>query len=113
MKLVFPLSCALATFLATLPNLHGNRRCTAFEPQEIAAVSSIPLLLTSCSKLTSPRFIGQVLGNAKGVAAVIISILVFRNPFTLAGSLGYVITVAGVFLYYLARRRATQLAGAS
>ena len=55
----------------------------------------------------------QVLGNAKGVAAVVISILIFRNPYTYAGSMGYVITVVGVILYYLARRRAAHLQAAA
>eukprot|EP00884_Botryococcus_braunii_P000252 jgi/Botrbrau1/10227/Bobra.0362s0017.1 len=52
----------------------------------------------------------QVLGNAKGVIAVFISILVFQNPITLIGSGGYLITVTGVFCYGLAKKRAAQKA---
>jgi hypothetical protein len=51
-----------------------------------------------------------VLGNAKGVIAVFISIAVFRNPITYIGSGGYLITVTGVFCYGLAKRRAAQKA---
>ena len=50
------------------------------------------------------------MGNAKGVIAVCISIAVFRNPVTYIGSAGYLITVAGVFCYGLAKRRAAQKA---
>ncbi|KAK6943062.1 Sugar phosphate transporter domain, partial [Dillenia turbinata] len=41
----------------------------------------------------------QVLGNAKGAIAVVISILIFRNPVSLTGMLGYTLTVIGVVLY--------------
>ncbi|XP_028761515.1 UDP-URONIC ACID TRANSPORTER 1-like [Neltuma alba] len=37
----------------------------------------------------------QVLGNAKGAVAVVISILIFRNPVTVVGMAGYTITVLG------------------
>jgi hypothetical protein len=46
----------------------------------------------------------QVLGNAKGVVAVVISVLCFRNPVTVYSMLGYAITVAGVVLYSQAKR---------
>ena len=41
----------------------------------------------------------QVLGNLKGVIAVIISVALFRNPVTVKGCTGYMITVFGVILY--------------
>eukprot|EP00249_Psilotum_nudum_P004993 c18485_g1_i1 orf=174-1166(-) len=41
----------------------------------------------------------QVLGNAKGAVAVVVSILVFRNPVSISGMLGYALTVFGVILY--------------
>ena len=47
----------------------------------------------------------QVLGNAKGAVAVVISILLFRNPVTVMGMVGYSITVLGVILYGEAKRR--------
>eukprot|EP00270_Netrium_digitus_P001806 TRINITY_DN1200_c0_g1_i1.p1 TRINITY_DN1200_c0_g1~~TRINITY_DN1200_c0_g1_i1.p1 ORF type:complete len:344 (+),score=59.16 TRINITY_DN1200_c0_g1_i1:220-1251(+) len=47
----------------------------------------------------------QVLGNAKGAVAVVISILLFRNPVTFVGMFGYGITVVGVVLYSEAKRR--------
>lgn len=47
----------------------------------------------------------QVLGNAKGAVAVVVSILIFRNPVTFVGMLGYGITVAGVVLYGEAKKR--------
>merc|ERR1712226_1817263 len=41
----------------------------------------------------------QVLGNAKGVVAVAISILLFKNPVSYVALGGYAITVAGVITY--------------
>ncbi|KAK7396223.1 hypothetical protein VNO78_17075 [Psophocarpus tetragonolobus] len=47
----------------------------------------------------------QVLGNAKGAVAVVISILLFRNPVTVLGMGGYTITVMGVAAYGETKRR--------
>ncbi|KAK4272502.1 hypothetical protein QN277_021054 [Acacia crassicarpa] len=47
----------------------------------------------------------QVLGNAKGAVAVVISILIFRNPVTVVGMAGYTITVLGVVAYGETKRR--------
>lgn len=47
----------------------------------------------------------QVLGNAKGAVAVVISILIFRNPVSVQGMLGYALTVTGVILYSEAKKR--------
>lgn len=47
----------------------------------------------------------QVLGNAKGAVAVVISIFIFRNPVTFVGMAGYTITVLGVVAYGEAKRR--------
>ncbi|KAL0708225.1 hypothetical protein Bca4012_074651 [Brassica carinata] len=47
----------------------------------------------------------QVLGNAKGVVAVVISVLLFRNPVTVMGIGGYSITVLGVVAYGETKRR--------
>ncbi|KAK3031365.1 hypothetical protein RJ639_036073 [Escallonia herrerae] len=47
----------------------------------------------------------QVLGNAKGAVAVVISILIFRNPVSVTGMLGYSLTVIGVVLYSEAKKR--------
>ncbi|KAK7256859.1 hypothetical protein RIF29_30399 [Crotalaria pallida] len=41
----------------------------------------------------------QVLGNAKGAVAVVVSILIFKNPISIEGMLGYVLTVTGVIMY--------------
>ncbi|KAK4481691.1 hypothetical protein RD792_012599 [Penstemon davidsonii] len=48
----------------------------------------------------------QVLGNAKGAVAVVISILIFRNPVTFIGIAGYTMTVMGVVAYGESKRRA-------
>jgi hypothetical protein len=48
----------------------------------------------------------QVLGNGKGVAAVVVSVMVFRNPVTFASVIGYLITVSGVMSYMVAKRSA-------
>ncbi len=58
-------------------------------PECIACISS-PDTVTTCM---------QVLGCAKGVLATVISVLLFRNPVTLLGGVGYVMTVFGVFAY--------------
>ncbi|KAL0359564.1 UNVERIFIED_CONTAM: udp-uronic acid transporter 1 [Sesamum angustifolium] len=47
----------------------------------------------------------QVLGNAKGAVAVVISILIFRNPVTFIGIAGYTMTVMGVAAYGESKRR--------
>ncbi|XVE76494.1 hypothetical protein DITRI_Ditri12bG0178100 [Diplodiscus trichospermus] len=41
----------------------------------------------------------QVVGNAKGAVAVVVSILIFRNPVSFIGMMGYSLTVLGVVLY--------------
>ncbi|KAL5546375.1 hypothetical protein UlMin_006062 [Ulmus minor] len=56
------------------------------------------------TKHTSPLTL-QVLGNAKGAVAVVISILLFRNPVTAVGIGGYTVTVMGVVAYGEAKRR--------
>ncbi|KAJ0713908.1 putative sugar phosphate transporter domain-containing protein [Helianthus annuus] len=48
----------------------------------------------------------QVLGNAKGAVAVVISIMIFKNPVSVTGMLGYLLTVLGVILYSEAKKRA-------
>ncbi|KAG6498292.1 probable sugar phosphate/phosphate translocator At3g11320 [Zingiber officinale] len=47
----------------------------------------------------------QVLGNAKSAVAALVSVLVFRNPVTVMGVLGFGITIAGVALYSEAKKR--------
>ncbi|XP_078435477.1 putative sugar phosphate/phosphate translocator At3g11320 [Wolffia australiana] len=47
----------------------------------------------------------QVLGNAKGAVAVVVSILIFKNPVSVTGMFGYAITVLGVILYSEAKKR--------
>ena len=41
----------------------------------------------------------QVLGNAKGVVAVVVSVLYFQNPINKYTTLGYGVTVVGVVMY--------------
>ncbi|KAL0341325.1 UNVERIFIED_CONTAM: putative sugar phosphate/phosphate translocator [Sesamum radiatum] len=57
--------------------------------------------LESCFSYTR----GNVLGNAKGAVAVVVSILIFRNPVSVTGMLGYSLTVFGVILYSEAKKR--------
>lgn len=47
----------------------------------------------------------QVLGNAKGAIAVVVSILIFKNPISMIGMLGYGLTVIGVVLYSESKKR--------
>jgi hypothetical protein len=55
------------------------------------------------------NFVFQVLGNAKGAVAVVVSIMLFRNPVSVTGMLGYTLTVCGVILYSEAKRRSNNL----
>ncbi|PSC75246.1 putative sugar phosphate phosphate translocator [Micractinium conductrix] len=48
----------------------------------------------------------QVLGNAKGVVAVVLSLLYFRNPINFYSIFGYAVTVCGVVLYSQAKKAA-------
>ncbi|XP_057524081.1 probable sugar phosphate/phosphate translocator At1g12500 [Amaranthus tricolor] len=56
------------------------------------------------TKHTSPLTL-QVLGNAKAAVAAIVSVLIFKNPVTAMGMVGFGITVMGVVLYSQAKRR--------
>ncbi|KMZ57534.1 Nucleotide-sugar transporter family protein [Zostera marina] len=47
----------------------------------------------------------QVLGNAKAAVAAVVSVLIFRNPVTVMGMVGFGITILGVVLYSEARKR--------
>ncbi|KAL2902208.1 hypothetical protein RDABS01_027290 [Bienertia sinuspersici] len=47
----------------------------------------------------------QVLGNAKAAVAAVVSVLIFRNPVTLMGMVGFGVTVFGVVLYSQAKKR--------
>lgn len=47
----------------------------------------------------------QVLGNAKAAVAAVVSVLIFRNPVTVMGMTGFVITIIGVVLYSEAKKR--------
>ena len=46
----------------------------------------------------------QVLGNFKGVIAVVVSVLIFRNPVSTLGMVGYAITMGGVVAYSEAKK---------
>ncbi|GMP85620.1 hypothetical protein CsSME_00038704 [Camellia sinensis var. sinensis] len=46
-----------------------------------------------------------VLGNVKGAVAVVISILMFKNPISATGVMGYLLTIIGVVLYSTAKKR--------
>ncbi|KAL4420979.1 hypothetical protein ABPG77_001298 [Micractinium sp. CCAP 211/92] len=48
----------------------------------------------------------QVLGNAKGVVAVVLSLLYFRNPVNFYSVFGYAVTVTGVVMYSQAKKAA-------
>ena len=61
-------------------------------------------LVTKC---TSPLTL-QVLGNAKGAVAVVLSILLFKNPVSGMGMLGYSITIMGVVAYSEAKKRSKE-----
>ena len=50
----------------------------------------------------------QVLGNVKGFFGAAISIAIFQNPWTWSGLGGYLVAIAGLFLYLRERRIARE-----
>ena len=68
------------------------------------SVNLTNFLVTKC---TSPLTL-QVLGNAKGAVAVVVSILLFKNPVSGMGMLGYSITIMGVVAYSEAKKRSKE-----
>lgn len=68
------------------------------------SVNLTNFLVTKC---TSPLTL-QVLGNAKGAVAVVVSILLFKNPVSPIGMLGYSITIMGVVAYSEAKKRSKE-----
>jgi len=82
--------------------------CKPMLPTSSCSSSSCCCHLCHCVVLMPSSFAPlslQVLGNAKGAVAVVVSILIFRNPVTVVGMLGYGVTVAGVVLYGEAKKR--------
>lgn len=83
----------------------------AAEPRFVAviAINSALAYFVNLFNFVVTKYTGaltlQVLGNAKGVAATVVSILVFRNSVTLIGMAGYLVTVCGVVLYMLSKRK--------
>ena len=47
----------------------------------------------------------QVLGNAKAAVAAAVSVLIFRNPVTIMGMIGFIVTIMGVVMYSEAKKR--------
>jgi len=68
------------------------------------SVNLTNFLVTKC---TSPLTL-QVLGNAKGAVAVVVSIFLFRNPVSPIGMFGYSITIMGVVAYSEAKKRSKE-----
>ena len=66
------------------------------------SVNLTNFLVTKC---TSPLTL-QVLGNAKGAVAVVVSILLFKNPVSVVGMFGYAVTIVGVAWYSSAKKKA-------
>ncbi|CAM8944571.1 unnamed protein product [Rhodiola kirilowii] len=50
----------------------------------------------------------QVLGNGKAAVAAVVSVLIFRNPVSVMGMVGFGVTVSGVVLYSEAKKRTKQ-----
>jgi hypothetical protein len=63
------------------------------------ALLNVMLSCVYCGADSAPWLVVQVLGNAKGVVAALISLAIFKNPVTNKGAVGYAVTVIGVILY--------------
>lgn len=120
-------SIALLAHMAPMSTLLLLPLMAYYEPHALQAVQEFAarapmfsvLLASNCClaffvNLTNflvTKFCGaltlQVLGNAKGVVAAIVSVLIFRNPVSLIGWGGFAVTMVGVALYSEARRRAS------
>ncbi|KAK9716486.1 hypothetical protein RND81_06G236600 [Saponaria officinalis] len=50
----------------------------------------------------------QVLGNAKAAVAAVVSVLIFRNPVSVMGAVGFGVTIMGVVLYGEAKKRCSK-----
>lgn len=76
--------------------------CLQLSIQSLASKKNMILFVTN------QGLIFQVLGNAKGAVAVVVSILIFRNPVSVTGMAGYTLTVIGVILYSEAKKRSNK-----
>lgn len=98
---------ASARIVAAMAAVHRLRfvRCSPC-PTTAPALHERPGVVTQLTRpLPAITLTMQVLGNAKGIVAVVTSILIFRNPVTTYTLLGYSITVAGVIAYSQAKKR--------
>lgn len=68
-------------------------------------INSLLINVNSCCLITNGFVVHPGARNAKGAVAVIVSILIFRNPVSVTGMLGYSLTVFGVVLYSEAKKR--------
>ncbi|XXG66063.1 hypothetical protein AAC387_Pa05g3614 [Persea americana] len=75
--------------------------CSSIQPTFFFFINLVNFLVT---KHTSPLTL-QVLGNATGVMAAVLTICIFKNQTTVKGFLGHVLTVIGAVLYHEAKRR--------
>lgn len=94
------------------PNVLGITVALARKDSKIVIYLLINSAVAYCVNLTNflvtkhtSALTLQVLGNAKGAVAVVVSILLFRNPVSITGMLGYTLTVFGVILYSEVKKR--------
>lgn len=94
------------------PNVLGITVALARQDSKIVIYLLINSAVAYCVNLTNflvtkhtSALTLQVLGNAKGAVAVVVSILLFRNPVSVTGLLGYLLTVFGVILYSEVKKR--------
>ena len=98
---------ALAYFV-NLTNFLVTKHTSALTLQVKQFIFFYTLITTSSLKVNKwfhEPSLWQVLGNAKGAVAVVVSILIFKNPVSVTGMLGYSLTVIGVILYSEAKKR--------
>ncbi|RYQ99836.1 hypothetical protein Ahy_B07g087852 isoform B [Arachis hypogaea] len=99
---------ALAYFV-NLTNFLVTKHTSALTLQACLTHSYCPVLwkylIFFVWTIVQSCFFIQVLGNAKGAVAVVVSILIFRNPVSVTGMMGYSLTVLGVVLYSEAKKR--------
>ncbi|KAL6980640.1 hypothetical protein U1Q18_022278 [Sarracenia purpurea var. burkii] len=94
----------IASELPLLKLLEGERNCVMVEAGGIMLLS-----ITWNGSYLFGNGGNRVLGNAKGAVAVVVSILIFRNPVSVTGMLGYMLTVVGVILYSTAKPKRLQI----
>lgn len=104
--ILFPLSLWYepGVLYVTLANMRGDPKFALLILANATVAYLVNLTNFLVTRHTSALTL-QVLGNAKAAVAAFVSVLIFKNPVTTSGIVGFGITVGGVGLYSEAKKR--------